>query len=128
MNGVYIYTMNGNIISIVPAIIEDPQSILVGVGLGRNATFSCTAYGGPLNSTLSLIFDWSLPDNTIDYENTTETVDDTVTSTLTLVNVTLDYEGNYTCTVAYSDMPEITSTSAVATLGAISKSTQCVYA
>ena len=48
-------------------------------------------------------------------------VNDTATSVLTLVNVTKAHEGNYTCSVAYSDMPDITSTSEIATLSAVSK-------
>ena len=104
-----------------PAIIEDPQSILVGVALGRNAIFSCSAYGGPLDSIPQLIFNWTMPDNASNYETTTVSVNDTVTSILTLVNVTLYYEGDYTCGVAYEDMPEIEAISITATLGAVSK-------
>ena len=44
---------------------------------------------------------------------------DRVTSVLNLVNVTGDYDGNYSCSVAYSDMSEIMSTSETATLGVI---------
>ena len=58
---------------------------------------------------------------TLDNVDTLEPVSDTVTSNLTLVNVTVDFEGNYSCSVAYSDMPELMSTSEIATLGAISK-------
>ena len=60
---------------------------------------------------------------TLDNVDTLEPVNDTViyTSVLTLVNVTVDFEGNYSCSVAYSDMPELMSTSEIATLGAISK-------
>ena len=107
---------------IAPEIVEDPQSILVGVGLERNASFTCTAYGGPLDTSLSLIFMWSGPMG-VDISNvdTLEPVNDTVTSVLTLVNVTMDFEGNYSCSVAYSDMPELMTTSEIATLTGISK-------
>ena len=109
-------------IYIVPAILERPQSILVGVGLGRNASFTCTAYGGPLDTSPLLIFTWSGPMNvTLDNVDTLEPVNDTVTSVLTLVNVTVDFEGNYSCSVAYNDMPELMSTSEIATLATISK-------
>ena len=102
---------------IVPAILDDPQSNLIGVG--RNASFTCTAYGGPSHS---LNFTWSGPMD-VDTNNvdTLEPVNNTVTSVLTLVNVTVDFEGNYSCSVAYSDMPDLMSTSEIATLGAISK-------
>ena len=102
--------------------MEDPQSIIIGVGLNRSTNFSCTAYGGPLNPSLQLVFDWSGPDG-VDINNieTSEPVNDTVTSTLNLVNVTEEHEGNYSCSVAYSDMPEIVATSEIATLGAVSK-------
>ena len=106
----------------VPAIVEDPQSVIVGVGLGRNASFSCTAYGGPLDPPLQLVFDWSGPDGS-DVSNIEilEPVNNTVTSTLNLLNVTEEYEGNYSYSVAYSDMPTVVSTSEIATLGAVSK-------
>ena len=108
----------------MPAIVEDPQSILVGVGLGRNASFTCTAYGGPLASSPSLVFTWRGPVG-VDISNveTLAPVNDRVTSVLTLVNVTVDYEGNYSCSVAYNDMTEIVSNSELATLGGISKCT-----
>ena len=59
----------------------------------------------------------------IDISNveTLEPVNDTVTSVLTLVNVTEDYEGNYNCSVAYSDMPDMVATSEQASLSAISQ-------
>ena len=114
--------MSSTLSFIVPAILESPQSIPVGVGLGRNASFTCTAYGGPLDTSPPLNFTWSGPVNvTLDNVDTLEPVNDTVTSVLTLVNVTVDFEGNYSCSVAYSDMPELVSTSEVATLDAISK-------
>ena len=88
----------------------------------RNATFSCSAYGGPLDSSPSLIFDWSRP---VNFEINTETINDTVTSTLTLINVTEDYEGNYTCNVAYSDIPDVKATSEIAMLNAVCKFIYC---
>ena len=59
----------------------------------------------------------------IDVSNveTLEPVNDTVTSVLTLMNVTEDYEGNYSCSVAYSDMPGTVATSEQASLSAISQ-------
>ena len=99
----------------------NPQSIFVGIGLERNATFSCSAYGGPLDSSPSLIIDWSRPVNAINFEINNETINDTATSTLTLINVTEDYEGNYTCNVAYSDMPGVRATSEIAMLNAVCK-------
>ena len=107
--------------STVPAITMNPQSIFVGVGLGRNATFSCSAYGGPLDSSLSLMIDWSRPMNATDFDTNDVIVNDTVTSTLTLINVTEDYEGNYTCNVAYSDIPDVKAPSTIAMLSAVSK-------
>ena len=106
----------------VPAVVEDPQSVIVGVELGRNVSFSCTAYGGPLDPPIQLVFDWSGPDG-IDVTNneTSEPVNNTVTSTLNLLNVTEEHDGNYSCSVAYSDKPEIKATSEIATLGAVSK-------
>ena len=107
----------------MPAIVSlEPLERLVGVGLGRNTSFDCTAYGGPLDSIPSLVFTWSGPMD-IDVSNveTLEPVNDTVTSVLTLVNVTEDYEGNYSCSVAYSDMPDIMDTSEQASLSAISQ-------
>ena len=108
--------------SAAPAITEDPQSIFVGVGLGRNATFSCSAYGGPTNvaATHPLIFTWTGPDNVNITNQVIDIVNDTATSILTLVNVTDDHEGNYTCSVAYSDEPDLISTRR-ATLSAVSK-------
>jgi len=49
-----------------------------------------------------------------------KTSDNTETSNLTLKNVTLSHEGDYNCSVAYSDMPDEVSTSESATLEAIS--------
>ena len=108
-------------LSTVPTIEEAPESILVGIGLGRNANFTCTAYGGPLDS-LSLVFTWSGPMSvdTSDVE-TLSPVNDRVTSILTLVNVTEDFIGNYSCSVAYNDTTHLVSTSEGAILGGISK-------
>ncbi|CAI8010587.1 Neural cell adhesion molecule L1 [Geodia barretti] len=106
-------------VDIVPAITEDPQSIFVGVGLGRNATFSCSAYGGPTEAIPSLEFTWTGPAGIDVSIQVTEMVNDIATSTLTLVNVTEDFEGNYSCSVAYSDMQMITSISEIATLSAV---------
>ena len=118
---IYHIYLNYNFFPTVPAITMNPQSIFVGVGLERNATFSCSAYGGPLDSSPSLIFDWSRPVNATNFEINTETINDTVTSTLTLINVTEDYEGNYTCNVAYSDIPDVKATSEIAMLNAVCK-------
>ena len=105
----------------MPTIEEAPESILVGIGLGRNASLTCTVYGGPLDS-LSLVFTWSGPMG-VDISNveTVSLVNDRVTSILTLVNVTEDFIGNYSCSVAYSDRPYLLSTSERAILGGISK-------
>ena len=111
-------------LSAVPAITEDPQSIFVGVGLGRNATFSCSADGGPTEAIPSLEFTWTGPVGIDVSIQVTEVVNDIATSTLTLVNVTEEFEGNYTCSVAYSDMQMITSISEIATLSAVSKFVQ----
>ena len=94
--------------------MEDPQDILVGVGLEKNASFSCIAFGGPLDISLQLVFDWSGPGG-VDGNNTetSEPFNDMVISTLNLLNVTEEHEGNYSCSVAYSDMPEIVATSVV---------------
>ena len=108
-------------LSAVPAITEDPQNVFIGVGLGRNATFSCSAYGGPTETIPSLEFTWTAPAGIDVSIQVTEVVDDIATNTLTLVNVTEDLEGNYSCSVAYSDMPMITSISEIATLSAVSK-------
>ena len=91
--------------------------------LGRNVTFSCSANGGPSTPTTHpLIFTWTAPLE-IDVSNMETVVDgDVATSTLTLVNVTEAHEGNYSCTVAYNDMPIITSTSKTATLSGVSES------
>ena len=107
----------------VPSIIEDPRDVVIGVGLGRNATFSCSANGGSVTpSTHPLIFTWTGPMGS-NVSNTETVVDgDVATSTLTLVNVTEAHEGNYSCTVAYSDMPNITSTSKIAMLRVVSES------
>ena len=71
---------------------------------------------------MSLIFEWSGPAD-VDVSNVanSEPVNNTVTSVLTLVNVTEDYEGGYNCSVAYSDEPGIKITSETATLSAIRK-------
>ena len=108
-------------LSTVPAIVEAPESILVGIGLGRNASLTCTAYGGPLDS-LSLNFTWSGPMgvDTSDVE-TLSSVNDSVSSILTLVNVTEDFIGNYSCSVAYNDTTHLVSTAEGAILGGISK-------
>ena len=113
-------------LSAVPAITEDPQNVFIGVGLGRNATFSCSAYGGPTDTIPSLEFTWTGPVGIDVSIQVTEVVDDIVTNTLTLVNVTEDFEGNYSYSVAYSDMPLITSISEIATLSAVSKFVQRV--
>ena len=106
----------------MPTIITPPRSIFLGTSPGQNAIFSCSAYGGgPLISNLSLLLDWSLPENVSKFKINSETVDDTITSILTLINVTEDYEGNYTCNVAYSDTPEINSTSETASLIRVGK-------
>ena len=102
----------------MPTIEEAPESVLVGIGLGRSASFTCTAYGGPLDS-LSLVFTWSGPMG-VDISNV-DTLSDRVTSILTIVNVTEDFIGNYSCSVAYSDRPHLLSTSEGAILGGISK-------
>ena len=101
--------------------MEAPESILAGIGLGGNASLTCTAYGGPLD-LLSLVFTWSGPMG-VDTSNvdTLSLVNDRVTSILTLVNVTEDFIGNYSCSVAYSDRPHLVSTSEGAILGGISK-------
>ena len=59
----------------------------------------------------------------IDVSNIETVVDgDVATSTLTLVNVTEANEGNYSCTIAYNDISTITSTSEIAMLSTVSKS------
>ena len=58
---------------------------------------------------------------------TLEHDDATVTSILTLENVTMDYEGNYSCSVAYSDQPDIQSTSETATLQLTTISETCIH-
>ena len=105
----------------MPTIEEAPGSILVGIGLGINASLICTAYGRPLDS-LSLVFTWSGPMG-VDISNvdTLSPVNDRVTSILTLVNVTEDFIGNYSCSVAYNDTIYLVSTSEGAILGGISK-------
>ena len=105
----------------MPTIITPPRSIFLGTSPGQNGIFSCSAYGGPLISNLSLLLDWSLPENVSNFEINSETVDDTITSILTLMSVTEDYEGNYTCNVAYSDTPDIKSTSETASLIIVGK-------
>ena len=118
----YVY-MNCYVLLIptVPAIVENPLSI-TGLVREQNASFNCTAYGGFLNETVSLVFTWSGP-VTINSSDvmTLEHFDFTFTSILTLENATMDYEGNYSCSVAYSDLPDIQSTSETATLTTTSK-------
>ena len=113
------------IVSPVPAINEDPHNVMIVVGLGRNASFSCSAYGGPTSfsnpATHPLVFTWTGPDGVNTTNQETMSVNDTATSTLTLVNVTEDHEGNYTCSVAYNDIPFVSSTSEPDTLMAVSK-------
>ena len=58
---------------------------------------------------------------------TLEHDDATVTSILTLENVTMNYEGNYSCSVAYSDLPDIQSTSETATLTILSETIVNIY-
>ncbi|CAI8037869.1 Tyrosine-protein kinase-like otk, partial [Geodia barretti] len=106
-------------VDIVPATTEDPQNVFIGVGLGRNATFSCSAYGGPTETIPSLEFTWTGPVGINVSIQVTEVVDDIATNTLTLVNVTEDFEGNYSCSVAYSDIQMITYISEIATLSAV---------
>ena len=108
--------------STVPAIVQNPLSI-TGLITGQNATFNCTAYGGLfLDSAVSLIFTWSGPLH-INFSNVMnkEHADFSVTSILTLENITIDFVGNYRCSVAYSDLPYIMSTSEAATLTTICK-------
>ena len=105
----------------VPAIVQNPVSITISP-MGQNASFNCTAYGGFLNESVSLTFTWSGPVQV----NSSDVIklehdDATVTSILTLVNVTMDDEGNYSCSVAYSDLPDIQSTSETATLTILSE-------
>ena len=98
---------------------------MIVVGLGRNASFSCSAYGGPTSfsnpATHPLVFTWTGPDGVNTNNQETMIVNDTATSILTLVNVTEDHKGSYTCSVAYNDIPSISSTSDPATLMAVSK-------
>ena len=97
------------------------DSILAGIGLGRNVSFNCTAYGGALDS-LSLVLAWSGPMG-VDISNveTLSSFNDRVTTILNLVNVTEDFIGNYSCSVAYNDTTHLVSTSERALLGGISK-------
>ena len=95
----------------------------MGIDLGKNATFSCSANGGPATPTTHpLIFTWTGPMGINVSYLETMVGGNMATSTLTLVNVTEAHEGNYSCTVAYNDMPNITSTSKMATLSAVSES------
>lgn len=111
----------------VPAIVENPQSVLVGGGGEQNASFTCSAYGGPLgftNMLVPLLFRWNGPTGV---NITTVTVvsnpdDGRVSSVLTLINTTVEHEGEYNCSVAYSDLPSVLSYSEIATLTYISKS------
>ena len=101
--------------------MEASESILVEIGLGRDVSFNCTAYGGPLDS-LSLVLTWSGPMGAdISNVETLSPVNDRVTTILTLLNVTEDFIGNYSCSVAYSDTTQLVSTSERALLGGISK-------
>ena len=75
-----------------------------------------------MDNSTGLTFTWSGPDG-IDVSNVAvfpNTSDNTVTNVLMLENVTLIHEGDYNCSVAYSDMPDDISTSESATLEAIS--------
>ena len=112
------------LIPTVPAIVQSPLSI-TGLLTGQNTSFNCTAYGGFLDEAISLIFTWSGPvyiDSsdvmTLEHDNAT------VTGILTLENVTWNDEGNYSCSVAYSDLPDVLSTSEVATLTITSKTSR----
>lgn len=83
-----------------------------------------------MSSTVStlepLMFTWSGPAG-IDVTNEEKVPfdDEFFTSTLTLMNVTDSHEGNYSCSVAYSDTPSFTSTSEIASLRPVSKYIQC---
>ena len=91
------------------------------MGLGDNSIFTCTAYGGPPTGGIQLTFTWAGPAG-IDVSNSVEmlnTTDNIVTSVLSLENISLSHEGNYNCSVAYSDMLNQTSTSNSAILFAI---------
>ena len=105
----------------MPTIVESVTRILVGIGLERNASLTCSASGGPLDS-VSLNFTWSGPMGVdISDVETLSPVNDRVTSILTLVNVTEDFIGNYSCSVAYNDTTHLVSTAVGAILGGISK-------
>lgn len=111
----------------VPGIVEDPQSILVGGGGEGNASFTCTAYGGPVsftNITVPLVFRWNAPTgvNISNVMVVPNPDDGRVSSVLTLTNTTVEHEGDYNCSVAYSDLPSVLSYSEIATLTYISKS------
>ena len=91
--------------------------------MGYNSTFTCAAYGGPLTGGIQLTFTWAGPAG-IDVSNSVETINATeniVTSILTLQNINLSHEGDYNCSVAYSDMMNRISTSNSATLILISE-------
>ena len=113
-----------SLIATVPAIVQNPLSITELV-TGQTAKFNCTANGGFLEEEISLVFTWSGPVtiNTSDVM-TLEHFDFTFTSILTLENVTMDYEGNYSCSVAYSDLPDTQSASETATLTTTSKNSR----
>ena len=114
------------LIPTVPAIVQSPVSVIRPL-MGQEASFNCTAYGGILDEGISLIFTWSGPVYVNSSDVTTlEHDDDTVTSILTLDNVTMDDEGNYSCSVVYSDQPDIQSTSEAATLTIITSET-CIH-
>ena len=102
----------------VPAIIAHPESQFV--RLSDNASLSCTAYGGPLSASLSLTFNWKQP-NLINSPTQEFTENDTVTSTLTIDGASSMHDGNYSCSVAYSNMTHVTATSLTATLTTLSK-------
>ena len=98
----------------------------MGPNLQQDVSFSCSAYGGPLNSNVSLLLDWSLPKNVDNNFINSETVNDIVDSNLTFTNVTEDNEGDYSCNVAYSDTPDYKSTSETASLIRVSKYTNII--
>ena len=116
-----------SLILTVPAIVENPVSI-TGPLIGQTAGFHCIAYGGFLNATNSLVSTWSGP-VTINSSDvmTLYPLSPTFISILILENVTMDYEGNYSCSVAYSDLPHIQSTSETATLTILSETCRYLY-
>ena len=104
--------------------MKDPHNVMIVVGFRKNVFFSCSAYGGPTSfsnpATHPLVFTWTGPDGVNTNNQEIMIVSDTATSILTLVNVTEDHVGNYTCSVAYNDIPSVNSTSEPATLMGIS--------